>query len=244
MDITAATVLPAYREDIELHTVDGETLVGEIALPIRGEPVATLITLHPLPTAGGYMDSHLLRKAANRLPELAQLGVLRFNTRGTESPRGRSSGAFNSGDSERYDLQAAVEFCRIRGLSNLWLLGWSFGTEVALKHGSGLGLAGLILLSPPLRRTSASELAKWDETDVPIHALVPELDEFLQPDEATEKFRVARNAKVHAFAGQKHLWIGEPATRLALNAIVNIVRPGFGELPTSAAAGGASTLHE
>ena len=35
------------------------------------------------PTAGGMMDSHVLRKASWRLPALAGLAVLRFNTRGT-----------------------------------------------------------------------------------------------------------------------------------------------------------------
>ena len=61
------------------------------------DPVATLVTLHPLPTAGGFMDSHILRKAAARLPALADLAVLRFNTRGTTSPRGTSEGAFDGG---------------------------------------------------------------------------------------------------------------------------------------------------
>jgi alpha/beta superfamily hydrolase len=244
LEITAATELPARRENIELHTADGEILVGELALPQHAEPIATLITLHPLPTAGGYMDSHILRKAANRLPELAQLGVLRFNTRGTESPRGRSTGSFGDGESERLDLAAAVEFCRSRGLKNLWLVGWSFGTEVALKHGRPLNPAGLILLSPPLRRTSEAELLAWNQSEIPIHALVPELDDYLRPDEASQKFKPLSSAKVHAFDGQKHLWIGEPATRIVLNAIVNIVRPGFGELPVSAAAGEASKLPE
>ena len=36
------------------------------------------------------MDSHVLRKAAWRLPALAGLAVLRFNTRGTSSLRGTS----------------------------------------------------------------------------------------------------------------------------------------------------------
>jgi len=244
LEISAATELPARRESILLHTADGETLVGELALPLDREPVATLITLHPLPTAGGYMDSHILRKASNRLPELAQLGVLRFNTRGTESPRGRSTGSFGDGDSERFDLAAAVNFCRSRGLTNLWLVGWSFGTEVALKHGKDLSPSGLILLSPPLRRTSDEELLVWNQSDIPIHALVPELDHFLRPAEAREKLKPIRNAHVHEFAGQKHLWIGEPATRIVLNAIVNIVRPCFGELPVSAVAVEASRLPE
>src|SRR5512139_1497401 len=99
-NIRANSILPADREDIELHTADGVTLVGEIARPSDGPPVATLICLHPLPTHGGMMDSHVLRKAAWRLPALAGLAVLRFNTRGTSSARGTSGGAFDGGGAE------------------------------------------------------------------------------------------------------------------------------------------------
>jgi len=131
MEITSNTVLPATREDIELHTADGQVLVGELALPESGTPTATLITLHPLPTHGGFMDSHILRKAANRLPKLANLAVIRFNTRGTSSPRGASTGSFDRGVLEQHDVAAAIEFAKSRGLTNLWLVGWSFGTELA-----------------------------------------------------------------------------------------------------------------
>ncbi|MEO8906960.1 MAG: alpha/beta hydrolase, partial [Microbacteriaceae bacterium] len=53
VEIRGGIELPARREDIELQTEDGLTLVGELALPIAGDPIATLVTLHPLPTAGG-----------------------------------------------------------------------------------------------------------------------------------------------------------------------------------------------
>src|SRR3546814_8916581 len=56
MEIRGPLELPARREEIELHTEDGLTLVGELALPEGRDPVATLVTLHPLPTAGGFMD--------------------------------------------------------------------------------------------------------------------------------------------------------------------------------------------
>ena len=101
VDIKASTVLPARREDIVLHTADGLDLVGELAQPLGRAPVATLICLHPLPTAGGMMDSHILRKASYRLPALADLAVLRFNTRGTTSERGTSGGEFGEGEPER-----------------------------------------------------------------------------------------------------------------------------------------------
>ena len=107
MEIRGPVLLPARREEIELRTLDDLTLVGELALPEQREPVATLVTLHPLPTAGGFMDSHILRKAAARLPALADLAVLRFNTRGTASPRGTSEGAFDGGQAEAFDVAAA-----------------------------------------------------------------------------------------------------------------------------------------
>ena len=66
MDVRGGVELPARRSDVELRTADGLTLVGELALPLDRDPVAALVTLHPLPTAGGFMDSHVIRKAAAR----------------------------------------------------------------------------------------------------------------------------------------------------------------------------------
>ena len=233
MEITSNTVLAATREDIELHTADGQVLVGELALPESGTPSATLITLHPLPTHGGFMDSHILRKAANRLPQLANLAVIRFNTRGTSSPRGTSTGSFDGGVLEEHDVAAAVDFAKSRGLTNLWLVGWSFGTELAIKYGPDQDIAGAILLSPPLHRATEADLLRWNEFAKPMIALVPELDEFLKPKEAAERFALVPHAKVLAFDGEKHLWVGESATRRVLNQIVQEVNPSAGPLPTS-----------
>lgn len=149
MEIRGPLLLPAHREDIELTTLDDLTLVGELATPEDRDPVATLVTLHPLPTAGGFMDSHILRKAAARLPALADLAVLRFNTRGTSSQRGTSEGAFDGGRNEAFDLAAAMDFVHERQLPRPWLVGWSFGTEIALKYGRDHDVEGVILLSPP-----------------------------------------------------------------------------------------------
>jgi alpha/beta superfamily hydrolase len=233
MEITSNTELPSIREEIELRTSDGEVLVGELATP-KDKPVkVTLITLHPLPTHGGFMDSHLLRKMANRLPELLSAAVLRFNTRGTTSPRGTSTGSFADGIGERFDVEAAVRFCSERNLPKPWLIGWSFGTELAIKYGPDLDISGAILLSPPLRRATQHDLERWQEVPIPLVALVPELDEFLNPDQAREKFSVLPKAKLLAFDGEKHLWVGEGATRKVLNAIAEEVSPGSSPLPTS-----------
>jgi uncharacterized protein len=225
IELSALTVLPARREDIELHTADGLTLVGELALPADRPPVATLITLHPLPTHGGYMDSHILRKAAWRLPALADLAVLRFNTRGTSSPRGTSEGAFDDGHRERFDVEAALAFAAARDLPRRWLVGWSFGTELALMHGRDPSIEGAILLSPPLRWAAESDLAAWDEFGKPLVVLVPELDDFLRPADARERFARVHQAEVIGVAGARHLWVGEPAVRRVLDEIVHHVLP-------------------
>jgi alpha/beta superfamily hydrolase len=234
MDIRASTVLPAKREDIELNTADGLTLVGELALPEGGPPAATLICLHPLPTHGGMMDSHVLRKASYRLPALADLAVLRFNTRGTTSERGTSQGAFDGGEGERYDVAAALEYADFHDLPRPWLVGWSFGTELALKWGRDPLVQGAILLSPPLRRATDADLDAWAEFGRPLVALVPEFDDYLQPEEATRRFSRVPQAEVVGVEGAKHLWVGEPYVRIVLNEIVKRVNPSAAPLPTTA----------
>lgn len=220
------------REEVELRTSDGQRLFGELSLPLGKSPIATLITLHPLPTHGGFMDSHLFRKMANRLPEQLSVAVLRFNTRGTESPRGKSTGNFDGGDSERYDVEAAVRFCEERKLPRLWLVGWSFGTELAIKYGPDYDIEGAILLSPPLHRATDEDLLRWENTPAKLIALVPELDEFLPPVQASARFSILPKVKLLAFEGEKHLWVGESATRRVLNAIAEEIRPGSSPLPT------------
>ncbi|GEK22550.1 alpha/beta hydrolase [Cellulomonas xylanilytica] len=223
--IRSLTVLPAVRQDVELHTADGLTLVGELARPADAPPAATLVTLHPLPTHGGYMDSHVFRKAAWRLPALADLAVLRFNTRGTSSPRGTSGGAFDGGVAERFDVHAAIEFAEFHDLPNRWLVGWSFGTELVLMHGRDPSIAGAILLSPPLHRATDADLDAWADFGKPLVVLVPELDDYLRPDEARRRFARVPQAEVIGVDGAKHLWVGESAVRRVLDEIVAHVRP-------------------
>jgi alpha/beta superfamily hydrolase len=231
VEIRSGTTLVADREDVAFDTADGLTLVGELAVPRGRPPVATLVCLHPLPTHGGFMDSHVLRKAAARLPALADLAVLRFNTRGTSSPRGTSEGEYDGGVAERYDVAAAVGFAAERGLPRPWLLGWSFGTELALKYGLDHGVEGAIVLSPPLHRTSESELARWHGSGRRLVALVPELDDYLRPPEARERFAVVPEAELIAVDGAKHLWVGESAVRRVLDEIVRVVHPEASPLP-------------
>lgn len=224
-------MLPATRTPITLRTSDGLSLVGELAVPEDRDPVATLVCLHPLPTHGGMMDSHVLRKASFRLPALADLAVLRFNTRGTSSERGTSQGEFGNGDTEQHDVAAALDYATTNGLPRLWLLGWSFGTELALKWGNDPDVAGAILLSPALRRAGDADLDAWAASGKPLTVLVPELDDYLRPDEARRRFARVPQADLIAVEAAKHLWVGEPYVRIVLTEIVRRVNPAALPLP-------------
>lgn len=221
--ITGNSILPARRTPITLHTADGLNLVGEIAQPLEGPSVATMVCFHPLPTQGGMMDSHLFRKASYRLPALANISVLRFNTRGTTSAQGTSEGSFDGGNDEKFDVAAAIEYAEFNELNNIWLVGWSFGTDLILRHGLDPVVSGAILLSPPLRFSEPVDLAKWDASDKPLIALVPEFDEFLPAELAKEAFADYRRVELVVGENAKHLWVGQ--TEYVLNEIVRRLAP-------------------
>lgn len=229
--ITANSVLPADRRPLRFTTSDGLELVGDLALPIDHPPVATIVCVHPLPTHGGMMDSHVLRKMSWRLPALADIAVLRFNTRGTSSAAGTSQGRFDAAQAEGKDLVAAIGQAEALGAGPIWLLGWSFGTDVVLKHGNVAPVVGAILLSPPLRFTTEQELASWAGSPRTVVAFVPEFDDFLPPGPAHEAFSIAPCIEVVPVPEAKHLWVGEKFVADLLDRIVNVIRPGFGELP-------------
>jgi alpha/beta superfamily hydrolase len=230
--IRAGSVLPARREPFSVVTQDGLRLIGEIALPLNHSAVATCICVHPLPTHGGMMDSHVLRKASWRLPALADIAVVRFNTRGTTSAAGTSEGTFDEARGEGLDLAAVIAEVVARGLPAPWLVGWSFGTDVVLKHGNVEPVQGAFLLSPPLRFTSEAELLAWDGSPRPVIALVPEHDDYLPPDAARERFAPVSSVQVVAVDDAKHLWVGERYVRIVLDEVVRVLNPQAWPLPS------------
>ncbi|MEY4496893.1 MAG: hypothetical protein RLZZ364_198 [Actinomycetota bacterium] len=230
--IRPSTVLPATRTPFTLTTSDGQTLIGEVSAPLD-KPTTALLCLHPNPTGGGMMDSHIYKKAANRLPAMAGVTVIRFNTRGTTSEAGTSTGSYDNGVSEKFDVEAAINYCfDTLKVAELWVVGWSFGTELALCHARDPRVKGLILLSPPLMKVEESDLQFWANDGRPITALVPEHDDYLKPAEARERFAVIPQLRLIAVDNGKHLWVGEPMVHRVLTEIVNIIAPERLPLPT------------
>lgn len=225
-------MLPANRRSITIQTADGLNLIGAVATPIRNRS-ASILCLHPLPTAGGMMDSHILKKAANRLPAMAGLEIIRFNTRGTTSEAGTSDGNFGEGVAEKFDVEAAIEYCfnEVK-VEKLWVLGWSFGTDLALKYARDPRIQGLILLSPPLRTSEISDLEFWAKDGRSITALIPEHDDYLKPEAAAEAFKIIPQITLINVDEAKHLWVGEPAVYRVLSEIVRLIAPEKLPLPT------------
>jgi len=230
--IRPSTVLPANRRSITIKTADGLNLIGEVATP-TGIRTASILCLHPLPTAGGMMDSHILKKAANRLPAMAGLEIIRFNTRGTTSEAGTSDGTFGEGITEKHDVEAAINYCFNEvAVERLWVLGWSFGTDLALKYARDPRIQGLILLSPPLRTSEKSDLEFWAEDGRSITALIPEHDDYLKPKEAAAAFKIIPQINLINVDEAKHLWVGEPSVYRVLTEIVRLMAPEKLPLPT------------
>ena len=150
--IRANSVLPARREAITLETADGLSLVGELALPADGDPRGDAGL--PAPAADARRDD-----GQPRLPQggLAAARPGRPGRAAVQHPGHReraghqSEGAFDNGEGERYDVAAAIEYAEFHDLPNIWLVGWSFGTDLTLMYGCDPAVRGAILLSPPLR---------------------------------------------------------------------------------------------
>ncbi len=230
--IRPSTVLPALRTPFTVTTEDGQTLIAEVSAPLANS-TAAILCCHPNPTGGGMMDSHIYKKAANRLPAMAGITVVRFNTRGTTSEAGTSTGSYDNGRAEKYDVEAMLRYCfDVLQLKELWVVGWSFGTSIAISHARDPRIKGLILLSPTLLDIVDGDLEFWAQDGRPITALIPEYDDYLKPDQATERFAVIPQINLIPVAGAKHLWVGEPMVYRVLSEITQIVAPSRLPLPT------------
>ena len=163
---------------------------------------------------------------------MAGIQIIRFNTRGSESEAGKSQGEYDHGKSEKLDVLAALDYCFDElKIKDLYVIGWSFGTELALQYARDKRIKELILLSPPMLSTTDEDLDFWIKDGRAITALIPELDDYLKPDAAKLKFSRVKNLKQIDVAGAKHLWVGEPMVYLVLSEIVKVIAPSRLPLP-------------
>ena len=93
-------------------------------------------------------------------------------------------------------------------------------------YGNPDQVEGLVLISPPLRHSQLADLKRWDESGMPVLVLVPELDDYLRPQEARERFAAIRGARVIGVEGAKHLWVGEKYVTRVMQEVVQFVTGG------------------
>ena len=188
-----------------LTTSDDLTLVGQVRRP--ADPAAAAVLCHPHPQYGGDMNATLVAVLFDVLPEAAIL-TLRFNFRGVAG----SEGSYDGGRGERRDVAAAASLLALEapGLP-LWLVGWSFGADVALASDAP-GVTGWIAVAAPLSIAPVEELVAAADPR-PTVLLVPEHDMFRGPESAAEavaSWPVAPQLEV--LAGADHFLNGHAAT--------------------------------
>jgi alpha/beta superfamily hydrolase len=163
----AASGAELIRLEGLLHAPAGET-------PRR----AAVVLCHPHSLHGGSMEVPVIVATAR---ELAHRGMfaLRFNFRGV----GRSEGSFGEGIGEVADVEGAVDFLRGRSdvdESRLYLMGYSFGAAVGLRHcEEDSGVSAIAALCLPLGSMSLLPLdqAFWRDWRKPKLFLAGTRDE-------------------------------------------------------------------
>ena len=139
-------------------------LEGILHLPVSKEgkrPGAVLC--HPHSLYGGSMEVPLVVAIAE---ELAQRGVvaLRFNFRGV----GRSQGYYADGEGEMADVAGALDFLEEQesvDKERLYLVGYSFGAGVGLRHAEqDPRIAAVAVVAPYLENPGESLLRSYTKS--------------------------------------------------------------------------------
>ena len=121
-------------------TSDGLRLAGALARTAGSRGV---VIAHPHPLYGGDMDNPVV--LAIRQAYLHRgFSTLRFNFRGV----GASEGRFDTGVGERADVQAALAWAAGLGMTDIDLVGYSFGAWV--NAGITAGCRRMVMISPPV----------------------------------------------------------------------------------------------
>jgi alpha/beta superfamily hydrolase len=157
---------------IGLETLDGVRLEADVTCP-RDAPAAVVVC-HPHPLYGGERTNPVVDTVFRHLGALG-CAVLRFDFRGA----GGSDGTHDGGTAERLDVAAAID--ALAGLTDapLSLVGYSFGSSVALDvvHPR---IERWVGIAPPFIDAPTSRVAASDHR--PKLLLVAQHDQFSPPD--------------------------------------------------------------
>ena len=122
----------------------GELTIEGLYAP--GEGSKGVVVTHPHSQMGGNMMNNVVDAIVSAFYDHGY-ATLRFNFRGV----GRSEGSFDDGVGEQNDVKGAIAFLKEKGLNDIVLAGYSFGSWVNSRALAGLdGLSDVIMVSPPI----------------------------------------------------------------------------------------------
>lgn len=190
-------------EELRFPSADGALLEAELA--VAPTPVAAVVLCHPHPQYGGSMRAGIIGDLFRALPERA-VTALRFNFRGVE----RSEGAWDEGRAERGDAMAAVAAlaATIDARLPLFLVGWSFGADMALSvHDARV--AGWCAIAPPLHFATGLEVVGADPR--PKHLVLGGRDDVVSAPRVAELTAGWASTTTEVVTGASHFFIGKSA---------------------------------
>lgn len=177
----------------------GLEIEGQLAAGDRHKGV---VITHPHPLYGGNMHNNVV-VAVSRTYQNMGWATLRFNFRGV----GGSQGKYADGIGEQEDVRAAVAYLAQNGISQIDLVGYSFGAWVnALAVGGGLQVDNMIMVSPPVAFIDFKSIANIDS----LRLILTGSRDDIAPAGMVEKLYPAWNptAKFEVIQGADHFYGG------------------------------------
>ena len=164
------------EEPVTIAVPGGVTLEGMLGRPPGS--ASGVVVCHPHPLYGGDMESPVVTTVVE-IAAAREMPTLRFNFRGV----GQSTGRHDGGAAEILDARAAIACLESHlGASNGTILaGYSFGSIVAMGVAGSQGLAGLVLVAPPLGRREPDPLPSIGK-EVPVLVIVGRHDDYCPVD--------------------------------------------------------------
>ena len=138
---------PPFSEKLFLDGPAGR-LEAILESPADQPVVGAALVLHPHPQHGGTMHNKVAHTLARSFVRMG-FAALRFNFRGTEG----SDGAYDEGDGEHRDAQAAIAWMRSKYPElPFWLSGFSFGAAISIRVATETAVDGLVTVAPAVYR--------------------------------------------------------------------------------------------
>jgi alpha/beta superfamily hydrolase len=198
---------PLSAETIFFTSGDGLQLEGRLAAPDGAKPKGGMVLCHPHPQFGGSMSSKLI-PAMQRAFLAAGWAALRFNFRGV----GRSEGTFEGGVGEVSDVLGALQRLRLDVPEPTAVVGWSFGSLVAMNAVAEDGhVDSFVGIAPPVRAAfeekfelpPAADLGDWKVRSLFVCGTA---DPFCRPADLKAFAARVPSAEVRVIDGADHFF--------------------------------------